>query len=1260
MRVSVLGPFRVEEAGEPLVLGGVRRRAVTAYLALHANQVVPSERLVVDLWGDDAPPGTANALQAAVSRLRKVLPANRLVTRLPGYMLRLLPEELDLAQFEQTLTQGSEALTAGRAPEAATLLRQALALWTGPALVDFRYDPFAQAETARVEELRLACWERRIEADLAAGASADLVPELRRLVADHPLRERFRAQLMLALYRTGRQGEALETYRETRELLDGELGVEPSPELSRLERGILRQDPALRRAPLPATAPVYATRRPITAVSIELETASGPGDPMDLEARHLIAARVQALLTPIVESHGGRLIVAPGQPLLAVFGLVCLHEDDALRGAGAAVRLRRALQVESQSLHADRGVRLTCRIGVATAEALVSLGDSPAFVGEAPEIARSLARAAGPQEILISEPVHRLAAAALDVVQTAPGRLSLRSTRFGVRPLSVRLEAPTLDRDAELERLLTTCTTVRRTRSTRVVTVLGEAGIGKTRLIHELSSRLGNTAVVLTGRCLPYGEGITFWPLRELVHEATGGRHDPAAIEALVRAEPDARTIAARLVRAFGTGPPGTADTTEIFWATRRVLQVLARSRLLVVVLEDLHWAEPTFLELLESIAQHLKDAPVAVLCLTRPELLESRPSWPERAASELVPLGPLPDPDADALLAALTGPEPGPAAVRDRLLASAAGNPLYLEQLVASWHERQWGDADAGVPPTIQALLAARLDRLGPAEHEVLTTAAVIGTEFEFGALEAILPPPARTRLRWHLSTLVSKGLLQRHQPARADQGDYGFRHVLIQQAAYRALPKSHRAHLHEQVAEWLEGTTGGQDTPWPEVLAYHLEQATRYSRQVHPGAHSEILARRAVGHLRRSGNAALALGDASAAVKAYERALPLLPPDDPERSPLLVAMGAALLETGRLVEATDVLRAAQAETLERGQRGWHAHARVQRLLLDLHLDPQRAMGETDRDLPGLRQTFSADHDTLGLCRTWQLQAAVCWERCLVADAERAWERAADLARSLGDQRHLTRCLRWLASAALWGPTPAREGITRCRAYLGEIGSTPTGRAVICLHLAGLYAMQDDVRTAEGLLAEGTRILLAVGVRLPTVITQPAALVALLRDDAHAAEHQLRSAFEALSAMGEQTNLTTCAALLAQALVRQGPHRYPEATRLLEVAERDGAGPDLTARFIAAATRARILVGGQDPAGAVTLARHAAALAGRTDLVSQRADVLLDLAHVLSVAADPAAARTAARNARQLYHAKGNRPGVRWCEEFLAQVATG
>jgi DNA-binding SARP family transcriptional activator len=1256
MQVRILGPFQVEEAGRRIAIGGVRQRAVLADLALHANEVMPSEQLLVDLWGEDSPPSAANALQAAISRLRRVLPANRLVTTAPGYSLRIFPAELDVSQFEQLLAEGRDALAAGNAADAAGMLDQALSLWRGPPLADFRYEPFAQAEIARMEDLQLACLEERAEAHLALGSTGEVAAELRRLVREHPLRERLRGQLMLALYRAGRQTEALDVYREFRSTLAEELGLEPSPALGELEAAILRQDaalspgPASARAPAPGPAPAgtLLARRPVTVLCVVLQMTSDSGLALDPEAHEVVSGHVAAGLTAVLERYGGKLAISDSDRLMGVFGVANLHEDDALRAAQASLATRDALAAEADTLRRRQGASLVCRFGLATGEALVGGSGPLGFAGDVGARAVTLAEAAEPGQILISPQTRQLAAAAIEADRAGPDLFVLRSAPAGVRPLAVRLDAPLVDREEEMGLLQAAYAKATRERVTMTVSVIGEAGQGKTRLVQESAGRLGRAVSVLTGRCLPYGEGITFWPLREVVHQAAGGHDSPERIMALLGGEADAAGVAERLHRALGPGSQGRADAAEIFWAARRFLEIQARSQPVLVVFEDLHWAEPTFLDLVESLALEPGHSPIALVCVARPELLEQRPAWAakvDRAVS--IELPPLDAGPAASLLDALTADQRLPPSTRARLMDTAAGNPLYLEQLAVSLSEQTGSDRPA-LPPTIQALLAARLQRLGPGAGSVLARAAIIGKDFSLAAVRELLPLEARDPLGRNLRTLIAKGLVQ-EGPGRSPAEQYSFRHILIQQAAYRAVPKSLRAELHQRFADWLEF---GHPEPVPglaEIVGYHLEQAARYGHELWPAeAPSAALALRAAGHLETAGRAAHDRGDDLAAVNLLERAAALLPGQDPALGRVYTSLGAALTEAGQLEKANGVLDQAQRIAAAAGDEGQHAHARVQALLLGLRLDPHEAETEITRALPGLGREFDQSQDELGIGQILQLEAALHWNHARSAAAEDAWERAAQYARRVNDRRELAEILSWLASAALWGPTPAPEGIRRCQEYLDEIGSHPYGRAVILRYLAGLYAMQDDMAAAHAALSRSQNMLDALGPTMTAIVTQLAALVAMLAGDPVTAETHLRREFEFLDKMGERRYLATTAAKLARAIAAQGQGRYDEALHLLAISREAAADEDLSAQAVGRGLSARILADRGRPGEAEELARSAVALAAQTDLLSEHADTLLDFAHVLIAAGRASEAQTAAAQALDLYQRKGNLPGAR------------
>jgi DNA-binding SARP family transcriptional activator/tetratricopeptide (TPR) repeat protein len=1254
MKVRILGAFQLEDGGQRVTIGGVRQRAVLARLLLTPNEVVPGEQLLVDLWGEDCPHGAANALQAAISRLRRVLPPGRLITRSPGYLIRVFPDELDSKLAERLLAEGRDALAAGAAGEANRTLAQALSLWQGPPLADFRYEPFAQADIARLEDLYLACLEERIEADLALGATGALTVELRRLVHGHPARERLRGQLMLALYRDGRQTEALEVYREFRSVLQEEMGLEASPLLAELEAAILRHDPALAPASSAVAAPL--ARVPVTVFCVVLQAMSRSGAALDPETCDVVHGQSVSDLSTVVERYGGRLAIGDGERLISVFGVASVHEDDALRAARASLAARSALADGAGVLLRRHGVSLACRFGLATGEALVGGSGPLGFAGDVGTRAVLLAEAAEPGQILISRQTRDLAAAAIDTEHAGPDRFLLRRAHASMRPLTLRLDAPLVGRNAEMHRLEAACSQAARDRVTMLMTVTGEAGIGKTRLVHEIADRLDRAANVLTGRCLSYGEGITFWPLREVVRQAGADDDSPGAIRALLGDEADAAGVAERLSHAMGSGNQGRSDAAEIFWAARRLLDTLARPRPLIVIFEDLHWAEPTFLDLVESLAVQPGRSALVLVCIARPELLEQRPRWAAGAArTGWIDLVPLAEDSAATLLDALDRDRRIPPLTRARILETAAGNPLYLEQLAASLSEQAGSESRPVLPPTIEALLAARLQRLGPGAASVLARAAIIGKDFGVRAVRELLPPQARDPLGRNLDTLIAKGLVQRAPADRGAEEEYSFHHILIQQAAYRALPKSTRAELHHRYADWLEYVVWRPATRRPEILGYHLEQAARYRSELWAADTQSIaLSRRAAAHLETAGSAADDRGDALAAVNLLDRAVALLPGEDPALARIHTSLGIALTEAGQLERARATLDRAQRIAAASGEQNLRAHAQVQALLLALKTDPGGAVTDIARALPDLHREFDRDRDEPGLCQALRLQAALHWIHSQCAAAEDAWQRAAGCARRVNDRRQLTEILGWLASAALWGPTPAPEGIRRCADYLDEIGNHPRGRAVILLHMAGLYAMQDDVATAHATLDRAKILLGSLGPTMTAVLTEPAAFIAMLAGDPATAEAHLRPQYESLDRMGERGHLATSAALLARAIAAQGRSRYHEATKLIAISHEAAAGEDLAAQVIGQGLGARILAEDGRHAEAEQLASSAVALAAPTDLLSDRAGALLDLAHVLAAAGRVPESHAAATQARDLHQAKGNLPGVRESLRYL------
>ena len=1019
MEFGVLGPLAVWRDGSEVRLGAAKLRAVLAVLLLRRNELVPTARLVDELWGEQPPASAVKAVHVYVSRLRKVLGGGVVETGPLGYVLRLEAGALDAERFEGLLEQGRRLLAEGAAGEAAELLRQALALWRGPALVDFQYEAFARSEIGRLEDLRLVALEQRLEADLALGRHAEAVPELEALVREHPLRESVRGLLILALYRASRQADALEVYKQTRVALVDELGLEPGQALQRLEKAILLQDPSLDLAAVPATwvpAPVIRhrpagpalvcdtcgagnpngaqycyscggllsidrsveARKVVTVLFCDVVAYTELGERLDPESLQLIMSRYFEQAAAVLEHHGGTIEKFVGDEVMAVFGVPAVREDDALRAVRAAAALRESM-TSLEPVPAS-GAGLEVRIGINTGE--VVAGNPAAghgFVtGDAVSVGKRLEQAAAPGEILLGEATYALVAHAVLASQLEPLKLRgkrslvtafrLESVDAEATAIPRRDDAPLAGRERELEQLRSLYTAIASGGGARLVSLLGEPGIGKSRLARELLAGVAAEATVLVGRCPAYGEGVTFWPLRELLRQA--GRDEGVL----------------------------AGSSHEVFAAVRRILEEFAAERPLVVVFDDVHWAEPTFLDLVEYLAGRLGDAPVLLLCLARPELAERRPNWLQEPARALA-LEPLSKADSERLLAALAVP----AELHSRIAAAAEGNPLFVEQLAAITDEHS---APGDMPGSIRGVLHERLDGLERGERSVLERAAIVGRSFSLEAVLDLTPPEERERVQAVLLALARKKFVR--PDTTAPEEGFRFHHALIRDAAYDGIPKATRADLHERVAARLEAHAA-EDA----LVGYHLENAFGFRREL--GNPDPELAARAGRMLRTAGQKAFGRSDLPATISLLERARRLLPDDDAAQ--LLPTLAEAFLEAGRFTEADDVL--AQAIEGAEADPLLESRARVEQQFVRIHAEFRGAIGEAPRVATSALRVFEEHGHDLGQCRAWRLQAWIEWNEGHSTGADKAWRRAAKHARAAGEERELFEILGWRASAA-------------------------------------------------------------------------------------------------------------------------------------------------------------------------------------------------------------------------------------------------
>jgi DNA-binding SARP family transcriptional activator/tetratricopeptide (TPR) repeat protein len=1236
VRFRILGPLEVRGDEGPLKLGGRKQQGLLALLLLRANETVSTEALIDGLWGEEPPESAANALQVYVSGLRKLVGADVLLTKPPGYVLRVDPEHLDAAHFEREIANGRQLIATGALAGAVETLAGALRLWRGRPLDGLRLGVSAEAEAARLDELRLSAVEDRVDAELRLGRHAHVVAELEALVAEQPHRERLAGLLMLALYRSGRQFEALEVYRATRRNLVEGLGLDPSPALHELERRILAQDPALGPESTASPEPRGESRRHVVVLSAELEAATRDGS-LDPEAEQGVLGPAVTGAAGVLERNGA-LVECVGWRVRGIFGVPNVREDDARRAASAALELRRHLG----SGAGRPGIDVSARIGIFAGEVVSGPGG---LVGSTLRDAEALARQADPGEILLGERVRRLIGSA-EVTEAGGGRWRLESIDDESEAIPRRFDLPFVGRRRELARLTDALEAAIESRRCGVAVVTGAPGIGKSRLTRELAARAESTATCVTGRCLSFGQGLTFLPLVEIVRQLAGP--DIArGVKRLMRGDRQAALVAERLSVALGAAH-GEAGQEQVFWAVRRLFEAAGRRHPLLVRLEDLHWADETLLDLVDYLGEWVRDAPMLVLVTARPELLDRRPEWRRPAEGRVVvPLEPLGQRDAGRMIADLLGPTAADESLQARIAGAAEGNPLFIEQMAAMVGEGSEQPTPLTVPPTIQALLAARVDLLGVEERVLLERAAVIGREFE-AELVAALAQIETGEAAWTLEALRGRQLV-----AGAD-GSFRFCHQLIADAAYEMIPKLTRADLHERLAGLLANDPGFADQD--EAIGYHLERAYQYRTELGAGPKEIVdLGRRAGSCLGSAGLRWYARGDASAAVGLLGRAVALPAETDEASAELLLALGSALRETGDLIGARAVVTEAAAVAEKAGRRDLFNEARVLGIRLRYLTEPDftidtlfAAAGEAIAELESLGSER-------GLSDAWFQIAWAHWLRCRAADAEEALERVVAHARAASHERYRAQAGVLRLGTALFGSLPVPDAIDRCRSVLAGRSIPPRLEAAAYRALAALTAMQGRFDEARGYLTRDEELIEEAGLRLTAAARADiAALIELLAGNPAAAEMWLRRGLETLP-VGEVSGRSTQAAALADVLYRLG--RLEEALELTEESERAAAADDRSVQVQWRAARAKALAACGRTDEALQLAAAALKLTEGTDFLLLQAFALLDAGEVLQLAGRPGGAAVRIRRAIRLFERKGNTVSASQAAALLAEL---
>jgi class 3 adenylate cyclase/tetratricopeptide (TPR) repeat protein len=1019
----------------------------------------------------------------------------------------------------------------------------------------------------------------------------------------------------------------------------------------------------------PAT-PVSETRKTVTILFIDATSSTALGERLDPESLRAVMTRYFDVMREVIEYHGGTVEKFIGDAVMAVFGVPTLHEDDALRACRAALEIHRRLEALDAEIRAQRGASVEWRMGINTGE--VVAGDPGTgqriVTGDAVNVAARLEAAAQPGQILLGEETYELVRGGVVVEPVEPLALKGKAEAVPAWRLTdaaegtVRhaherpMEAPLVGRQRPLRLLDEAFREAVEERVCHLFTIMGSAGVGKSRLVEEFLGSLGDQARVAVGRCLPYGRGITYWPVTEAIRNGLGVADDASAEDVSARLrqaledEPEAERVIGVVGHLLGlsdTPPPAE----EIFWGIRRTFEAIARQRPLVLVFDDIHWGESTFLDLVDHIAEWTRDAPILLVAKARPELLETRPGWGGgKRWVTTIQLEPLSAGESEELVEGLLGAAELPAELRTRIGQAAEGNPLFVEELLGKliddgflvqagdgWATR--GDLNVlTIPATISALLAARLDGLGSEERTVIERASVEGQVFHRGAVTELAPEPIRPVVRDRLASLMRMELVRPDQASFAGDEAYRFRHLLIRDAAYQALAKQARADLHERFAAWLERVAADRVAEFEEIIGYHLEQAYRYLLELGPpDEHAHEIRLRAGTLLAEAGERADARMDAAATVNLLGRAVELLPEDLPRRRQLLIRLGDRCFLAGDGPRAERILSEVIADADRAGDVAAGAMAAAVLTVVRSSMRSEEMSGAS-AELDRLAAVMERAGDLSGA------RLAQAWAAFMLFGTGRAgeaYDRATALVRSSDESSNWRREAMMSRGAAMtFGPTPVEEAIAEIEIQRDELALWRSAWGPN-LGMARMRALQGRLSEAQELAEASLSGFEELGNR-HMVASAHAVLgeIAHLRGHPGEAAGLLREAYETLTAAGDRAYASTNAVELGRVLVDLG--ELDEAWRYGTIARDTSSTDDVVSQSGGRAVQARVLARRGQHEEAIALAREAVAIMAATDYLAEHGDVVMDLAHVLHEAGEVDEAIAAAREARELFARKG------------------
>lgn len=1031
--------------------------------------------------------------------------------------------------------------------------------------------------------------------------------------------------------------------------------------------------------PLDLDVDLDEDRRTVTILFADPKPTAAEGRALDGVERGEAMGRYFEVVAPILERHGATVEKFIGDAVMAVFGLPVRREDDAARALRAAAEVQAAvadLVVEG----ASGAVRFANPIGVNTGPVVASDGSSRErlVTGDAVNVAARLEQAAGPGEVVVGGLTAQLAGATVELEAIEPLALkgkaepvpAHRLVRVRAEREAQRHDLPLIGRDRELAQLHGALARASERQRPVRATVVGDAGLGKSRLVEEFLARAD--ARVLSGNCLAYGDGITFWPLLRIVQGAAGvvedDEGDVARAKVRALAVGDGR-LADRLVALAGLADV-PFSVGELTWAMGRLLERLAADGPTIVLIDDVHWAEPTLFEVLDEV-EAATHGPLLVLLTARPALLAEHPDVVAHDDPATVLLGPLTAEHGERFLRLLLGDAAVDPAALARIVDAAAGNPLFLEQLLSmlvdegrlertgsGWRLRD-DLASLVVPASVEALLAARLDRLPPEGRRTIGPASVIGRHVVVDALEHLVDPDLRPQVDVRLADLRDRDLMV---PVDGSEPAVRFQHQLIRDATYQSLLKRARATLHERFVAWAEARNSERDreAEFDEILGYHLEAAHRYRSELGPqDAAGTQLATRGAAHLVAAGRRALARGDVAAAANLLPRAAALLPEDHPDRPDHLLLAGSALHETGAFDDAIATYEAAATAAAALDDDATAIAGRIAALRLRYLSGRADDVDEVSAAVEAALAAVAERDAPAAASRAWQLQLNLHIAACRWEGAGHAAEQVVANARRAGDHLLAVRTLPLLAFLAQKGPTPVGPATERAEQILREVGEDRRSASLVQLELALLDAMGGELERARARCAETRRALVELGWEMQAaLVSLSSGPIELLADEPARAEAELRRDYEALDRMDERNFISLTAVLLAEAVIRQG--RDDEAAALVERSAEIAAPDDVAVQILLASVSAKLASRRGERAVALAKIDEAHALMAATEDPSGLGDVLLDRAEVLAALADLDGADAALAEAQLAYRRKGNQLGDRRVDAARARLGLG